>query len=86
MYNQYAGCNQSVTNEIISFDQYIGYPDPTATYHYRIEPLYITLTQIKSALVCFLLDGFPVLGALGSGKTLVYADLDTLSWLYQRND
>jgi hypothetical protein len=60
MYNQNAGCKQSVTNNIISFDQYYGHPDPTATYHYNIEPINITLTQTKSALVGFLLDGFPV--------------------------
>lgn len=76
IYNQYAGPNLPLTNEINSFDQYNGHPDQSATYHYHIEPLYITLNKTKSALVGFLLDGFPVYGPLESGKTLVSADLD----------
>ena len=76
IYNQYAGPNQPLTNEINSFDQYNGHPDPTATYHYHVEPLYITLNQTKSALIGFLLDGFPVYGPSENGKTLVSADLD----------
>lgn len=76
IYNQYAGPNLPLTNEINSFDQYNGHPDQSATYHYHIEPLYITLNKTKSALVGFLLDGFPVYGPLENGKTLVSADLD----------
>jgi hypothetical protein len=45
MYSQNTGCKQSVKNEINSFDQYNEHPYPTATYHYNIEPLNITLTQ-----------------------------------------
>ncbi|MDE3251966.1 MAG: YHYH protein [Bacteroidota bacterium] len=77
IYNQYAGPNQPLTNEINSFDQYNGHPDQSATYHYHVEPLYITQKNTKSALVGFLLDGFPVYGPLENGKTLVSADLDT---------
>ncbi|MES2003246.1 MAG: YHYH protein [Bacteroidota bacterium] len=77
MYNQYAGPNQPLTNEINSFDQYNGHPDQSSTYHYHVEPLYITLNNTKSALIGFLLDGFPVYGPLESGKTLLSADLDT---------
>jgi len=77
IYNQYAGPNQPLTNEINSFDQYNGHPDPTATYHYHVEPLYITLNLTKSALIGFLLDGFPVYGPLENGKTLTSSDLDT---------
>lgn len=76
IYNQYAGPNQPLTNEINSFDQYNGHPDPTATYHYHVEPLYITLNKTKTALIGFLLDGFPVYGPQENGKTLVSADLD----------
>jgi hypothetical protein len=77
IYNQYAGPNTPLTNEINSFDQYNGHPDQSSSYHYHVEPLYITANKTKSALIGFLLDGFPVYGALESGKTLVSADLDT---------
>lgn len=77
IYNQYAGPNQPLTNEINSFDQYNGHPDQSSTYHYHIEPLFITLNKTKSALIGFLLDGFPIYGPLENGKTLVSADLDT---------
>lgn len=76
IYNQYAGPNQPLTSEINSFDQYNGHPDPSATYHYHVEPLYITLNLTKSALIGFLLDGFPVYGPLENGKTLTSSDLD----------
>ena len=76
IYNQYAGPNTPLTNEINSFDQYNGHPDQSSTYHYHVEPLYIILNNTKSALIGFLLDGFPVYGALENGKTLVSADLD----------
>jgi hypothetical protein len=77
IYNQFAGPNQPLTNEINSFDQYNGHPDPTATYHYHVEPLHITIQKTKSALIGFLLDGFPIYGPLENGKTLVSADLDS---------
>ena len=41
-YNQYAGPNQPLTNEINSFDQYLGHPQATGQYHYHIEPYYLT--------------------------------------------
>lgn len=76
IYNQYAGPNTPLTNEINSFDQYNGHPDQSSTYHYHVEPLYITGINTKSALIGFLLDGFPVYGPLENGKTVVSADLD----------
>jgi hypothetical protein len=77
IYNQYAGNNQPLTTEINSFDQYNGHPDQSSIYHYHVEPLYITQNNTKSALIGFLLDGFPVYGPLENGKTLVSSDLDT---------
>lgn len=77
MYNQYAGPNTPLTNEVNSFDQYNGHPDQSSSYHYHAEPLYITGNNTKSALIGFLLDGFPVYGPLENGKTLVSSDLDT---------
>lgn len=62
-YNQYAGPNTPLTNEIMSFDQYWGHPAPGGRYHYHVEPLYLTTVKAsKSALMGFLLDGFPVYG------------------------
>ncbi len=76
LYNQYAGPNTPLTNEINSFDQYNGHPDQSWAYHYHVEPVYITQINTKTALIGFLLDGFPVYGPMENGKTLVSADLD----------
>jgi hypothetical protein len=91
MYNQYAGPNLPLTNEIASFDKYNGHPQVTGQYHYHLEPLYLTnFTASKTGLLGFLLDGFPVYGPQeitsweitptgGSKpvlKTLVSSDLD----------
>jgi hypothetical protein len=75
-YNQYAGPSQPLTNEINSFDQYLGHPDQTSRYHYHMEPTYLTGQKGKSALLGFLLDGFPVYGPEENGQTVVTADLD----------
>jgi len=76
LFNQYAGPNQPLTNEINSFDQYGGHPAPGGAYHYHVEPLYITATKGKSALIGFLLDGFPVYGPMENGVTLTSSNLD----------
>ena len=76
LYNQYAGPNQPLAGEINSFDQYNGHPQQTGQYHYHVEPLYITATVSKSALIGFLLDGFPVYGPMENGVTLTSANLD----------
>jgi hypothetical protein len=76
LFNQYAGPNQPLTNEINSFDQYNGHPQQTGQYHYHVEPLYITATTSKSGLIGFLLDGFPVYGPKENGVTLTSAVLD----------
>lgn len=73
-YNQYAGPNQPLTNEINSFDQYAGHPAQQGRYHYHVEPLFLTATKGKDALMGFLLDGFPVYGPSEGGK-LVTNDL-----------
>jgi hypothetical protein len=56
-FNQY-GTNQPLTNEINSFDQYLGHPQQTGQYHYHQEPAYLTTQNGKSAFLGFLLDGF----------------------------
>lgn len=77
IYNQYAGPNQPLTNEINSFDQYLGHPGGTDQYHYHIEPLFLTNKYGKESLIGFLLDGFPVYGPIENGSIVSNADLDT---------
>ena len=62
-FNQYAAMNSPLTNEINGFDQWWGHPQQTGLYHYHVEPIYLTTVKAsKSALMGFLLDGFPVYG------------------------
>lgn len=77
LFNQYAGPNQPLTKEVTSFDQYWGHPQLTGQYHYHVEPLYLTTVKAsKSALLGFLLDGFPVYGPQENGATVVSTSLD----------
>ncbi|RXK49731.1 YHYH protein [Aquirufa rosea] len=77
LFNQYAGPSQPLTNEINSFDQYWGHPQQTGSYHYHVEPLYLTQVKAsKSALLGFLLDGFPVYGPEENGQTVQNSSLD----------
>lgn len=77
LFNQYAGPNQPLTNEITSFDQYWGHPQQTGQYHYHVEPLYLTTVKAtKSSLIGFLLDGFPVYGPEENGAAVTNSMLD----------
>jgi hypothetical protein len=77
LFNQYAGPNQPLTNEITSFDQWWGHPQQTGQYHYHVEPKYLTQVKFsKSALVGFLLDGFPVYGPEENGVTVTNSMFD----------
>ena len=76
-FNQYAGPNQPLTGEIVSFDRYWGHPAPTGQYHYHVEPLYLTTVKVtKSSLLGFLLDGFPVYGPEENGAAIDNSKLD----------
>lgn len=75
-FNQYAAMNAPLTNEINSFDQYYGHPQQQGMYHYHAEPYYLTTTKGSSALLGFLLDGFPVYGPKENGVTITNANLD----------
>ena len=76
-FNQYAGPNQPLANEITSFDRYWGHPAPNSAYHYHVEPLYLTTVKAtKSALMGFLLDGFPVYGPEENGVLVDNSKLD----------
>ncbi len=61
-FNQYAAGRQPLTFEIQSFDRYRGHPAPGNTYHYHVEPLWLTAAS-SSRLIGVLLDGFPVYGS-----------------------
>ena len=74
-FNQYAGPNQPLTNEVVSFDQYWGHPQQMGVYHYHVEPTYLTQTKGKSALLGFLLDGFPVYGPEENGAAVTGLDV-----------
>lgn len=74
-FNQYAGPNQPLTNEITSFDKYWGHPQMTGVFHYHVEPLYLTTVKAtKSSLLGFLLDGFPVYGPEENGAAVTGLD------------
>lgn len=76
-FNQYAGPNnQPLTNEIDSFDQYLGHPQNQGTYHYHQEPTYLTTNNGSDVLLGWLLDGFPVYGPMEDGARVTNADLD----------
>ncbi len=76
-FNQYAGPNnQPLTNEINSFDQWLGHPQQQGTYHYHIDPTYLTDTFGSDAFLGVLADGFPVYGSQENGVTITNADLD----------
>ncbi|GAB4093438.1 YHYH protein [Flaviaesturariibacter terrae] len=76
-FNQYAGPNQPLTNEVVSFDQWWGHPAQGGDYHYHVEPKYLTTVKAtKSALLGFLLDGFPVYGPEENGATVTNSQLD----------
>ncbi|WP_020532123.1 YHYH protein [Flexithrix dorotheae] len=76
IFNQYAGPDQPLTNEINSFDHYNGHPAQQGVYHYHIEPLYLTSKNGKESFLGVLLDGFPVYGPMENGKKITNADLD----------
>jgi len=78
LFNQYAAGGVALGNEKKGFDQYYGHPQMTGSYHYHVEPIYITLVKsTQSALVGFLLDGFPVYGPEENGATVAESALDT---------
>ncbi len=79
IFNQYNGAHALLdTLEFNNFDQYNGHPTPAPgqTYHYHIEPVWLTAKNGGDSLVGFLLDGYPVYGPIENGKTLTSADLD----------
>ena len=79
IFNQYNGMGALLDSlEINNMDQYNGHPTPAPmqTYHYHMEPLWLTTKNGSDSLVGFLLDGFPVYGPVEDGKRLTSGDLD----------
>ena len=66
LFNQYAAGRSPLDAEILTFDRYNGHPQDMGTYHYHLEPLFLT-AQNSSRLVGVLLDGFPVYGTRDDG-------------------
>jgi YHYH protein len=78
-FNQYQMQGIAITpgsGEYVSFDLYGGHPTPFNEYHYHIEPNYLTSSKGSSALMGFLLDGYPVYGPVENGTTLTSSNLD----------
>lgn len=76
LFNQYAAGRVPLTNEILSFDRYNGHPSPSNQYHYHVEPLWLTQSRGKAALIGVLLDGFPVYGTIDESGSAP-SDLDS---------
>ncbi len=75
-FNQYAGPNnQALTNEINSFDQWLGHPAMTQ-YHYHVEPKFLTQEFGSDAFLGLLSDGFPVYGPMENSIEITNDDLD----------
>lgn len=74
-FNQEAAPGDDIFAELNTFDQYEGHP-AGATYHYHIEPVWLTSTKGSDAFMGFLLDGFPVYGPIENGVEITNADLD----------
>lgn len=74
-FNQYAAGGSPLTGEINSFDQWLGHPAGT-TYHYHIEPTYLTQEFGEDAFLGLLADGFPVYGPIENGEIITNDDLD----------
>lgn len=74
-FNQYAAGNEPLTNEINSFDQWLGHPANT-TYHYHIEPAWLTEQFGEDAFLGLLADGFPIYGPLENNEVVTNGDLD----------
>ncbi len=76
LFNQYAGPDQPLTNEINSFDQCSGHPEMRGQYHYHVVPDCLIEQVGADGLVGFLLDGFAVYGPQENGAAITNVDLD----------
>ena len=70
-YNQNARPGDDILEELNTFDQYEGHPTNTGSYHYHIEPTWLTETKGDSTFLGLLLDGFPVYGPEENGSIII---------------
>ncbi len=76
-FNQFNGRRELLDQrEFNNTDQWNGHPSPRLSYHYHIEPIWLTQNMGSDALLGVLLDGFPVYGPVEDGVTLTSDDLD----------
>lgn len=75
-FNQYAAPGDDLQQEINTFDQYNGHPQQQGSYHYHLEPTYLTQLRGKGAFLGVLADGFPVYGPEENGEKVAESDLD----------
>lgn len=75
-FNQQAAPGDDILDELNTFDQYEGHPTGDGTYHYHIEPVWLTETLGSDKFLGVLMDGFPVYGPVEYGVTLTNDDLD----------
>jgi len=75
-FNQNAAPGDDILEELNTFDQYEGHPQPEGVYHYHIEPTWLTQKLGDDQFLGFLLDGFPVYGPVENGVRMTNTDLD----------
>ncbi|NQW27097.1 MAG: YHYH protein [Flammeovirgaceae bacterium] len=75
-YNQVAAPGDDILEELHTFDQYAGHPTNTGSYHYHIEPTWLTELKGSDTFLGFLLDGFPVYGPYENDVEITNDDLD----------
>jgi YHYH protein len=78
IFNNQAAPGDTLSSEIITFDEGNGHPTPNGAYHYHMEPP--TISSNDGKLVGFLRDGFPVYGRKEeNGVEPLYSDKCTIA-------
>lgn len=78
IYNNQAAPGDTLANELVTMDYGNGHPTHNGSYHYHIEPCY--LTNNDGNFVGIMRDGFPIFGRREpDGGTPVYNDSCTYS-------
>lgn len=90
--NVWSLASDAYDQESGTFDQMLGHPQQTGTYHYHVDPtysgsidasspiFYTTITAAindRSALLGFMRDGFPIYGPQESGTLVSESSLDS---------
>lgn len=75
-FNDQAAPGDDILDELNTFDQYEAHPENSGTYHYHLEPTWLTQELGDEEFLGVLLDGFPVYGPKENGKVVTNDDLD----------